>query len=176
MDFKKIVKGFLSGFSNENEVIKDSNAEVIYSPMKGRILPLSEVPDAIFAEKMIGDGVAIEPEDNLIVSPVDGEIVTIFDTKHALALRTKSGVELLLHIGIDTVELGGEGFTAFVKEGQRVKTGDKLMEVDFKFIKSKGKSVITPLVVANISEFAGIDEITEGRTEHNSALFRIVSK
>ena len=104
----------------------------IIAPLTGRIVKLEEVPDKVFAEKIMGDGFAIEPKDNIVVAPVDGEIAILFPTKHAIGMVTAEGLELLIHVGIDTVKLNGEGFKAFVKQGDKVKAGDKLLEVDFK--------------------------------------------
>lgn len=175
MNLKKLTKDIFNAFtgSNSDSNSGDTSVEIICSPMKGRVLPLTEVPDTIFASKMLGDGVAIEPEEGLITSPVSGEIVVLFDTLHAIALKTKSGVELLIHIGIDTVELGGRGFTPFVEQGDFVKTGDKLLEIDLQFIKNNGKPVITPLVVTNLSEFPSIDILENTNVSHGDELFRI---
>ncbi|HEY5563349.1 MAG TPA: PTS glucose transporter subunit IIA [Clostridiaceae bacterium] len=120
----------------------------LYLPIKGSILPLSEVNDYLFSKKIMGEGLAIKPEDNFIYSPVDGEVVLIYDTKHALALKTKEGLQLLIHIGIDTVKLEGRGFASYVKVGDMVKTGDKLVFFDREFIEKKVSS-ITPIVITN---------------------------
>ncbi|MBU3134769.1 glucose-specific PTS transporter subunit IIBC [Clostridium gasigenes] len=124
----------------------------IIAPLTGRIVKLEEVPDKVFAEKIMGDGFAIEPKDNIVVAPVDGEIAILFPTKHAIGMVTSEGLELLIHVGIDTVKLNGEGFKAFVKQGDKVKAGDKLLEVDFKMIKEKVPSIITPIVFSNLNE------------------------
>jgi len=120
----------------------------LYLPIKGSILPLSEVNDYLFSKKIMGEGLAIKPEDNFIYSPVDGEVVLIYDTKHALALKTKEGLQLLIHIGIDTVKLEGRGFASYVKVGDMVMTGDKLVFFDREFIEKKVSS-ITPIVITN---------------------------
>lgn len=122
----------------------------IIAPMNGKVLDIKETPDPVFAEKMVGDGVAIEPIEGLVFSPMEGEIVQIFPTKHAIGLKNSEGVELLIHIGIDTVTMQGEGFEIFVSLGDKVKIGQKLLAFDLELVKSKAKSCITPIVVTNL--------------------------
>lgn len=122
------------------------------SPITGNILPIEEVPDKVFADKMIGDGLAIEPKKGKILSPVDGTIVTIFPTNHAIGLQSKEGLEILIHIGLDTVELKGEGFNRILQEGEVVKKGDLLMEFDIEKIKEAKKSTITPIIITNMDK------------------------
>lgn len=121
----------------------------VKAPIAGKVIPLSEVPDPAFAEKMLGDGLAIIPESGRVVSPVDGELVQVFPTKHALGFRTKQGVELLLHIGLDTVLMNGEGFQLHVQEGTQVEAGQLLLEFSLELVEEKAKSTITPLVITN---------------------------
>ena len=107
--------------------------------MEGTLVPLEKVNDPVFAQKMMGDGFAIEPTSGAVVSPVDGELTMVFHTKHAVGITTNEGVEVLLHIGINTVELDGEGFEILVEQGSKVKKGDKLMNVDLDLVKKNGK-------------------------------------
>ncbi|HSH34820.1 PTS glucose transporter subunit IIA [Schnuerera sp.] len=130
----------------------------IVSPITGNILPMEEVPDKVFSEKMIGDGLAIEPAEGKVVSPVDGTIVTIFPTNHAIGLATKEGVEILIHIGLDTVELDGLGFKRMIEKDSKVKKGDILMEFDIELIKEKGKSPITPVIITNMDKVNKMDK------------------
>ena len=110
----------------------------IFAPLNGKIVPVEEVPDAVFAEKMVGDGIAIEPSGgDLILAPIDGKVEKIFDTNHAFSIVTDSGIELFVHFGIDTVQLEGKGFERLVEEG---------------------KTVITPVRISNIDEFAGLEK------------------
>ena len=109
----------------------------------GKCIPISEVKDEVFSQKMMGDGFAIIPTGDMIVSPVSGNIETIFPTKHALGIKTSNGVEIILHIGIDTVNLNGEGFTALVKENTKVQAGQPLIQIDAKFIQEKGYDLTT---------------------------------
>ncbi|MBA1393728.1 PTS beta-glucoside transporter subunit IIBCA, partial [Lactobacillus sp. XV13L] len=132
----------------------------IYAPLSGKVLELSEVKDQTFAQKTLGDGVAIVPTDGKVYAPFTGEVMTIFPTKHAIGLRSNSGVELLIHIGLDTVNLKGAPFTAHVETGQAIKKGQLLMEVDLAAIQAAGYDITTPVVITNTSEFSEIT-ITE---------------
>lgn len=121
-------------------------------PLEGKLLNISEVPDPVFSQKMMGDGIAIDPSNGMLVAPADGQIMNVFPTKHALSMTDNNGKEILIHVGLDTVTLKGEGFTTFVKDGDKVKQGQKLMEIDFDAIKSKVPSIITPMVFTNLGE------------------------
>ncbi|MED4301745.1 PTS glucose transporter subunit IIA [Geobacillus stearothermophilus] len=123
--------------------------ETITAPLDGTIMRLEDVPDPVFAQNMMGDGIAIDPADGDVVAPVDGEIIQLFPTKHAIGLRSEAGVELLIHVGIDTVSMNGEGFTAYVKAGDRVKRGDRLLSVDLPLVREKAKSAVTPIIITN---------------------------
>ncbi|QKS71015.1 PTS glucose transporter subunit IIA [Paenalkalicoccus suaedae] len=133
----------------EVEMPEADGKDIIMSPADGEVVPLSEVPDPTFAEKMMGDGVAIKPANGLIVSPVHGEIMQLFPTKHAVGIKTVNGLEILIHIGIETVNMQGEGFKAHVKEGDKVATGDKLIEFDMDLVNEKAESTITPIILTN---------------------------
>ncbi|MEK5037757.1 PTS sugar transporter subunit IIA [Sporosarcina sp. FSL K6-3457] len=126
-----------------------SKEQVVMAPLSGTLRQLEEVPDPVFAGKMVGEGIAIEPSEGIVVAPFDGEIVQLFPTKHAIGLRNASGLEVLIHIGLDTVSLQGEGFEAFVKQGDQVKMGDKLITFDMAIINDKASSTITPVVLTN---------------------------
>lgn len=130
----------------------------IYAPLSGEIVNIEDVPDVVFSEKIVGDGIAIRPTGNKIVAPVDGVIGKIFETNHAFSMESKEGVELFVHFGIDTVELKGEGFTRVAQEGQTVKRGDTIIEFDLALLESKAKSVLTPIVISNMDEISNIDK------------------
>lgn len=119
----------------------------ILSPMTGEAVGLGEVPDPVFSQKIVGDGIAVIPSEGKLLSPVDGEIISVADTKHAYGLRTTEGLELLIHVGLETVHLNGECFQVFVKPGDKVKTGDPLAEVDLAYLKERGINPITPVLV-----------------------------
>ncbi|MGX1900137.1 PTS system D-glucose-specific IIA component (Glc family) /PTS system D-glucose-specific IIB component (Glc family) /PTS system D-glucose-specific IIC component (Glc family) [Thermolongibacillus altinsuensis] len=128
----------------------EAGTEAIASPLTGEVLPLSEVPDQVFSQKMMGDGFAIMPTDGTVVSPVDGKIVNVFPTKHAIGLQSTTGREVLIHFGIDTVKLNGEGFEALVAQGDEVKKGQPLLKVDLDYVKNHAPSIITPIIFTNL--------------------------
>lgn len=126
-----------------------SRKHQICVPLDGRLISLSSVSDPVFASEMMGKGWAIEPTSNTIVSPINGEVVMIADTKHAIGLKTKENVELLIHVGIDTVALNGEGFEIKVRVGDKIKIGDCLMVVDFQKLVSKEYKSTTMMILTN---------------------------
>jgi len=121
----------------------------IKAPLKGECINIAQTPDHVFSSKMLGDGIVIKPKEEVIHSPIEGTIEMIFHTNHAIGLKTKDGIEILIHIGIDTVELGGEGFLRIADEGDNVKVGDPLIKFDRKLIIEKGKSDVVIMVVTN---------------------------
>lgn len=130
----------------------DSGTIEIVAPLSGEIVNIEDVPDVVFAEKIVGDGIAIKPTGNKMVAPVDGTIGKIFETNHAFSIESDSGIELFVHFGIDTVELKGEGFKRIAEEGQRVKVGDPVIEFDLPLLEEKAKSTLTPVVISNMDE------------------------
>ena len=139
---------------------KDKGIE-IGSPVKGKAVPISQVSDPTFGEEILGKGVAIQPEEGKIYAPADGTIEMLFDTKHAVSMTTTEGVELLVHIGLDTVALKGEHFTAHKGNGDAVKKGDLLITVDLDAVKAAGYDVITPLVVCNTTDYQTVEAVTD---------------
>lgn len=139
---------------------KDENKELqLVAAVDGKVLPLSEVPDAVFAQKIAGDGVAIDPTSDIVVAPADGELSLVFNTKHAFALTLNNGAELLVHIGVDTVSLNGEGFEQLAEAGTKVKAGTPIIKIDREFIKSKGFSLMTPVLITNPDQFSTITPV-----------------
>ena len=136
----------------------------LLAPVSGVAVPLSDLPDPAFSEGMLGDGVAIDPEDGRFCSPCKGKVVGITDTAHAYNLLSEDGLELLLHIGIDTVELKGRGFSPKVKTGDSVEAGDLLAEVDLAVLREGGYSTLTPLILVN-GEAANIRDKAQGRVQ-----------
>ncbi|MBB5323884.1 PTS system D-glucosamine-specific IIC component [Anoxybacillus tepidamans] len=124
--------------------------EKVAAPLTGEVLPLSEVPDQVFSQKMMGDGFAIMPTDGTVVSPVDGKIVNVFPTKHAIGIESKNGREVLIHFGIDTVKLNGQGFETLVAQGDEVKKGQPLLKMDLEYVKNNAPSIITPIIFTNL--------------------------
>jgi len=121
----------------------------LVAPLNGEIVPLEEVPDPVFSQKMMGEGIAIQPSGGHVHAPFSGEIIMVTPTKHAIAIRAKSGLEVLIHIGLETVSLNGEGFQLAVKEGEHVEMGQLLIEVDWAFIEGHAENTITPIIVTN---------------------------
>lgn len=160
-DMSLIMKGEITK-PQETTVTEEESEEVvhierasevnIYAPGNGQVIPLSEVPDQVFAQKMMGDGVGFIPADGKIVAPFDGTVKTIFPTKHAIGLESDQGLELLIHIGIDTVKLNGEGFESFVETDDRVHKGQVLMQIDLDYITAHAPSTVTPLIITNLED------------------------
>jgi glucose-specific phosphotransferase system IIA component len=128
-------------------------SESVYSPVSGRIVSLDGVPDPVFAQRSVGDGFAVIPTDGSFRSPVDGELVLVATTGHAFAVRTHEGAEILVHIGIDTVTLKGEGFTVHRQAGETVSRGDVIVSCDVEAMKSKVPSMVTPVLLTNGAKF-----------------------
>ncbi|PKM52159.1 MAG: PTS glucose transporter subunit IIA [Firmicutes bacterium HGW-Firmicutes-7] len=120
------------------------------APMEGEIIPIQDVPDKVFSEKMMGDGFAIKPTNGLVCSPCDGEVLQIFPTNHALVIHSTQGLDIILHIGLDTVQLKGEGFKRLVEVGAHVKSGDSLLQMDMEIMEKHSKCIISPIVITNI--------------------------
>ncbi len=135
------------------------------SPGKGRIMSLSEVPDQTFADKILGDGFAFEPSDGLIFSPCTGEISNVFATKHAIGILSDDGLEVLVHVGIDSVLMKGEGFSSFVKVGDQIKMGDPLIQFDLALVRAKAKSTITPIIITNMDAVKNLKLFKTGSVE-----------
>src|ERR1700761_9626452 len=120
---------------------------ILVAPLAGWSTPLEEAPDAVFAGRMLGDGLAIDPTGSTLYAPCDGELIAVPASRHAITIRTPEGAEILLHVGIDTVALGGEGFELHVAQGQRVRAGDRLLSFDIDLLARRAKSVLTPVIV-----------------------------
>lgn len=129
---------------------------IIGSPVKGNTVPLSSVNDPTFSEGMLGKGAAILPSDGKIYAPADGTIETLFDTLHAFSLSTADGVEILVHVGLDTVKMGGDGFTGHVHSGDAVKKGDLILEIDLEKVKAAGYDTSTLVVICNTDDYGDV--------------------
>ncbi|MDD2979391.1 MAG: glucose PTS transporter subunit IIA [Hespellia sp.] len=138
---------------------------ILGSPLKGRVIPMSEVPDATFASEVLGKGAAIVPTEGRLVAPCDGTIEMVYDTKHAIGMTSREGIELLLHVGINTVELEGKYLTTSVKDGDIVKKGDLLLTFDMEKMTEAGYNLTTPMIVANTDAYHGIEMIASGDAE-----------
>lgn len=148
----------------------------LYAPTTGQVIPLSQVNDPTFKQELIGKGVAILPSSSQIYAPCDGVITTLFRTHHALILTTDEGLQILIHIGLDTVKLNGKGFTLYVEEGQKVKQGTLLMHADLRFIKEKGYDPTIPMVICNSEDFETITPLTIGAVNISHPILRVTLK
>ena len=165
LDFSAAVWNRNGIFGNDSEKDTDIGEEeselkqeiVICAPLEGTVLPIEKVGDGVFAEKILGEGCAIRPSEGKVYAPIDGEITSVAQTKHAWGIRSEEGVELLIHFGLETVSLQGEGFTAFVKVGDRVRRGDLMATVDLELLRSKGIEPTTPIVITDLPEGGRIE-------------------
>lgn len=159
--------------NKETKEEKVQNSCVILSPIEGNAQPLEKVGDGVFSEGILGKGIAIEPTVGRAVSPVNGTVSTVFDTKHAIGLTSDNGTEVLIHIGIDTVKLNGEPFEAHVKPGDKVKAGDILVEFDIEKIKESGCPIITPVIITNTDSYENIEVIANGSVKEKDKLILV---
>ncbi|WP_422445143.1 PTS sugar transporter subunit IIA [Thermoanaerobacterium sp. DL9XJH110] len=147
---------FFGIFGNNN----NNNYTIIRAPMSGRIVNLAELPDEVFAQKMVGDGIAIDPSEGAVVAPFDGAVKQVVSSGHAMVLESEEGLPVLIHIGLDTVNLKGEGFEILVREGQTVKTGDLLVKFDLGVI-TRNFSPLSPVVLPEGEKVKGIEFTAE---------------
>lgn len=155
---------------NNNVVIKDT---VIASPLKGTIVQLSDVKDDVFASEVIGKGIAIEPSEGKVLAPFDGKIVSLFPTKHALGLLSDDGTEMLIHVGINTVELGGKYFEAHVKQDDRISQGQTLLTFNLEKIKEEGYITQVPIIITNSNDYSDVVNNCNGNIDYNNELFAL---
>lgn len=147
------------------DFMKGKKDSVLAAPVKGECIPISEVADPTFAEEILGKGIAIKPTDGKFYAPADGVISTVFPTGHAVGMSTPDGAEILLHIGLDTVQLKGEHFKVLVKADQNVKKGDLLVEANIEAIKKAGYDTVTPMLICNSPDYSKIDCKKDGSVE-----------
>ena len=145
----------------------------VVSPLAGKIIPVEEVADGVFSEKMVGDGFAVEPEADEVLAPADGEITLVFDTKHAFTMRTAQGVDLLVHMGIDTIRLNGEPFTLNIQQGDTVKAGQPIGTMDRAAILAAGYRTVTPVVVGNLADLGGFELTRTGEVKAGDAVMEV---
>ena len=154
--------------AEETSVIETSEEISLWAPISGMVKPVEECEDAVFSSGALGKGVIIEPKEGKVFAPCDGEVTNFFETKHAVGITSNQGAEVLIHVGMDTVTLNGEGFTAYAAVGDKVKKGQLLLEFDMEFIREKGLSLVTPVVIANSDDFVQIEchrgDVNQGET------------
>ena len=150
--------------ASQNEEKLNPSTKLV-SPLNGDVKPLSEIKDEVFSSGAMGQGVAIEPTEGVLHAPADGKIALVFPTGHAVGINTTDGAEVLMHIGMDTVNLQGKGFKTLVQKGQEVKAGDPLVEFNIKEIKATGYEVTTPVVVTNSKKYESINQVANGEVK-----------
>ncbi len=155
------------------ETVEDNEKVAYVNPIKGTVAEVTEAPDEAFSQKMMGDGVVIMPTDNVVYAPCDAEVSFVFPTKHAIGLTDANGMELLIHVGLDTVKLEGKGFEVFVKDGDKVKQGDKLMEFDLEYIKNNAASIATPFVITNLADSQKVNYSKAGECAVGDVIFTV---
>lgn len=170
-----------STVSTEKAAVKQANTNSkvlleMIAPFDGEIVALKDVPDEAFSSGIVGDGVAIKPTSNIVMAPATGTVVKIFDTNHAFCIETDNGVEIIVHMGIDTVALGGKGFKRLVEEGAEVKVGQPILELDLEYLNANAKSMISPVIVSNIDDFDKIAEQVTGEVVGNKTVIYKVLK
>lgn len=167
--------------STEKAPVKQANTDAkvlleMIAPFNGEVVALKDVPDEAFSSGVVGDGIAIKPTSNIVMAPAAGTVVKIFDTNHAFCIETDNGVEIIVHMGIDTVALGGKGFKRLVEEGTDVKVGQPILELDLEYLNANAKSMISPVIVSNIDDFDKIAEQVTGVVVGNKTVIYNVLK
>ena len=155
---QKFLQNMKRGYQMSSKT--ETGLKSILAPLSGQAIPLEEVPDDVFSQKILGDGIAIIPTDGKIYAPVDGEIATIAETLHAYGFTSEDGLEILVHVGLDSVKLKGEGFTSHVQAGDKVKAGQLVAEVDLKFLISQGVPATTPVLICEGAEDVALNTVT----------------
>lgn len=156
-------------FKNQKEI-------QVYAPVNGKICDISKVKDPMFAEKMLGDGCAILAEDGLIGSPCDGVVTMIANTSHAFGITTKQGIELLVHVGLDTVNLQGKGFQCLAKVKQKVKANDPILKVDMSYMKEQGMDMTIPIIVINPNGYQLEKKFQQGKVGASTKIMTLIKK
>ena len=144
-------------FSALKKFLGGAEKKEILAPVSGKVIPMSQVADPTFSQEILGKGVAVIPSEGRIVAPASGEVVVMFETKHAVSIKADNGAELIVHIGLDTVNLKGKYFESHVKQGDRVQAGDLLITADLEQIRAAGYDVITPVIICNTPDFPDMD-------------------
>lgn len=167
--FKKLMNKM-----QEETIVENVEKDCIYSPIEGEVIPLKEIPDEVFSEGMMGKGCGIKPSEGKVYAPFDGEIILIANTKHAIALKSSDGIELLIHVGMDTVKMNGNGFNPIVKVGDRVKCGQLIMEFSVHYIEEAGYDPTAAIIVTNFQEYANVEVLTEGIAKRSEKIIKAV--
>lgn len=159
--------GFFSQLFGKSD--KNTN-DIICAPIAGQAVEIAEVPDPVFAEGLLGKGIAIQPADGKVYAPVDGTVSMMFETGHAVSIVSKSGAEILIHVGLETVSLQGKPFTIHARSGDEIKKGQLLLEVDLEMIKEAGLPTITPVLVCNSEDYTIFNVVTGKAVTNDDAI------
>jgi len=146
---------------------------VIYAPVSGKVIALKDFPDPVFSQEILGPGCGIIPSIEQIIAPFNGVVIQLTDTKHAIGLKSEDGMELLIHIGVDTVDMNGIGFSSYVKEGQTVHMGEKLISFDKAAIRKANHSDTVAIIVTNADDFAGIEKLADDTVTAGTSLLKV---
>lgn len=166
----------LTDKNNDPQAGEPANTIEVASPLAGKVIPLAEIPDGDFSSGGLGVGVGIDPTSRTVVAPDDGEVLLAFPTGHGVGLRLDSGVELLIHVGIDTINLQGKGFTIAVAQGEHVSAGQTLITFDTQAIIGAGFSPITPITITNQAQFVGVEQAAAGEVAQGEGLLRVAPR
>lgn len=164
--FQKLFKG-------QEAPAFEAQPMTVLAPMDGRVLPLAQIPDEVFSSGVLGPGCGIEPTGNTVCAPFPGKITQVAETKHAVGLESTDGIEVLIHVGMDTVKMNGAGFTALVKEGSTVKAGTPLLRVDLDAIRAAGYPTTTAVVVTNGDDFSSTELLADGSVASGTPLLKV---
>ena len=159
--------------STIEETVLENVEKVIYAPIQGNVIPRENIPDETFASGVLGDGVGIEPETGEVVAPFDGEISSVTETRHAIGITGPGGMELLIHVGVDTVKMNGDGFSVLVSEGDKVKVGHKLMTFDISKIKAAGYSTTSAILLTNSDDYQSCNIVKTGMTKQKEKIITV---
>ena len=162
--------------NQKNQSLQETLETTVFSPMNGVLIPLSDVNDPIFSQEMMGKGIAIKSEQNTVHSPIKGTISMVTPTKHAIGITSDDGIEILIHIGLDTVKLNGEGYELLVQENDKVDVGIPLINFDNATITKQGFDIITPLIITNSDEFSDIIPTKKSNVVEKESILTIIKK
>ena len=158
---------------NHEEVVAEEKWLTVEAPLSGKVIPISDVDDPVFAERMVGDGIAIVPESDEVLAPVAGTLTHVFPTGHAAGITTAEGIEVLIHVGLDTVELKGEGFTILVAQGQEVAVGTPLIKLDLAKLRQTARSLVTPVIVTNMRRVQELQVVNTNFVQAGDSVFKV---
>lgn len=167
-----IFKRFMNKKQAET-IIENNESGYVFLPMDGEVIPLKEIPDAVFAEEMMGKGFGIKPCDGKVYAPFDGEVVLVANTKHSIALQSCDGIELLIHVGIDTVNMNGKGFDPLVKVGDKVKCGQQIMTFSINDIENAGYVTTTAVIITNSDGYTDVEVLTYGSRKKSEKIIHV---